>query len=507
MSFLSNIKIGTRFLIIFSLIVTANILGFVVNVTSINSIKKDTGSIYNYRLKGIDLVIEADRDAYQSSIAISMALNEKIFTSNKKLNDMIDAIRENRDQTEMRFNKAKKLFIEAGGEELELFNTFNNNYQKWSKSTDRIIALLETRQFQRAEAIYYSSYTNYFDVMRESMDQLTEVSLKDAETEYNRHLETASKILTQSLGVIFLITAFLVIMGIILTRSITSPMRYVIDILEKFSKGDLTIEVEVKGKDEASQLLSALNGMTVALKDIVRDILQSADIVANASSEIGSTAQSLGQSTNEQAANVEEITSSLEEIAATVSQNTDKAKNTDKLARDTSLKAEQGGRAMTDSVLAMKKISQKISLIEDIAYQTNLLALNAAIEAARAGEHGKGFAVVASEVRKLAENSQRAAQEIVELSQNTYTIADDAGRIIAEIVEAIKNTAELVQDITVASEEQDAGVSQISTGMDQLNQVTQQNAAVSEELASNSEMLRDNAYKLREVVDFFKLNN
>ena len=240
----------------------------------------------------------------------------------------------------MRFNKFKNLFLEAGGKEVEHFAVFDQNYQNLSKSTDRIISLLQNQKIAKAESLYFTKYDSYFNTMRTAMDKLTELSLKDAENEYNRHLDTASAILVQSLIVIAFIAIFLIIMAFFLTRSITSPIQTVIHILDRFSQGDLTMEVEVTGKDESAKMLNAMKVMAQSLKNIVRDILESSDLVASASSEIGATAQSLTDSTNEQAANVEEISSSLEEIASAVSQNTDKSRDTNNLAKKTSEKAE-----------------------------------------------------------------------------------------------------------------------------------------------------------------------
>ena len=168
--------------------------------------------------------------------------------------------------------------------------------------------------------------------------------------------------------------------------------------------------------------------------------------------------------------------------------------------------ANEGGEAVSKTVIAMKQIAAKIGMVDDIAYQTNLLALNAAIEAARAGEHGRGFAVVASEVRKLAERSQVAAQEIGELAGTSVTVAELAGKLLEAMVPSIRKTSDLVQEISAASQEQATGVGQINNAMNQLNQATQQNASASEELAATAEEMSGQAEKLQQLMGFFKLS-
>jgi methyl-accepting chemotaxis protein len=209
----------------------------------------------------------------------------------------------------------------------------------------------------------------------------------------------------------------------------------------------------------------------------------------------------------DQASAAEEASSSIEEMAANIRQNADNALETEKIAVKAARDAEDGGEAVQSTVLAMKDIAQKTGIIEEIARQTNLLALNAAIEAARAGEHGKGFAVVAAEVRKLAERSQIAAAEISQLSASSVAVAEKAGSMLQVIVPDIRRTAELVQEISAASREQDLGASQINQAIQRLDQIIQQNASASEEIAATAEELSGQADQLQQLMADFKLDD
>jgi methyl-accepting chemotaxis protein len=214
----------------------------------------------------------------------------------------------------------------------------------------------------------------------------------------------------------------------------------------------------------------------------------------------------MSQGSSEQAGSVEEVSASMEQMVSNIQQNADNAQQTEKIAQKAAEDAREGGKAVTQTVAAMKEIAGKITIIEEIARQTNLLALNAAIEAARAGEHGRGFAVVASEVRKLAERSQTAAGEISKLSGTSVQVAEEAGTMLAKLVPDIQRTAELVLEINGSSKEQNEGAAQVNKAIQQLDQVVQQNASAAEEMSSTAEQLSSQAEHLQSIMEFFKVD-
>jgi methyl-accepting chemotaxis protein len=246
--------------------------------------------------------------------------------------------------------------------------------------------------------------------------------------------------------------------------------------------------------------------MISRIRAIVESIINGSASIANAGDQLNQVAQQISQGASTQASNAEEVSASMEEMVANIQQNTENSSNTNKISDKLAIDIEKIGGASEKSMDSIRKIADRINIVNDIAFQTNLLALNAAVEAARAGEHGKGFAVVAAEVRKLAERSKIAADEIFILAKESVSNTEQSVDLIRNIIPEIKRTSILIQEITAGSMEQTNGAEQINNAIQQLNNITQQNASFADTLVSSSEKLSGEADKLKDNIGFFKID-
>jgi methyl-accepting chemotaxis protein len=260
-----------------------------------------------------------------------------------------------------------------------------------------------------------------------------------------------------------------------------------------------------ESNDEIGNLSKAINNLNEKLREIVGLITTGADKVSKSSDQLDEISYKVAEGANQQASSVEEVSSTVEEISSMIEQNTSNARETDKISKNAAEGIGTFVQREKESLDHIQAISDKISVINDIAFQTNILALNASVEAARAGEHGKGFSVVAAEVRKLAQNSEEAAKEINNLSDKSVNLTTEAHEFMMQLAPEIEKTSKLVNEIAYSSEEQNSGASQINSAIQELNQIIQEYASSAEDMTSNSKTMKEEAKELRESIRYFNV--
>ncbi len=481
---------------------------------------------------------EMTRDLAEALAAIQHSLQDAAAAQDEEILAESDALRD-RFLTRLRQGQSSSVLDTEDLAALEL--RFSGYYDLARQMILRMIS----GEAGVAMATGIEEMRTRYNGLRQELDASTEVSHESITAAFGEARRNHRASIRWITGISLLCLVFLIGLSFWLIHALTTPLREMVEVADCLARGELGTTIHVESRDEIGSVLLAMQRMVAYFREMadVADSIAGGDLTALieprsekdrfglaframldklslaldemktgietfslASGQVSATAQALSRGTNEQAAAVEETSASLEEMTASITQNASNCREMEQMALEGAGDAQESGEAVTETTAAMKVIAEKNSIIEEIAYQTNLLALNAAIEAARAGDHGRGFAVVAAEVRKLAERSRQAAKDISGRASASVLVAERSARALGDLVPAIAKTAELVQEVTAASEEQASGVSQINHAISRVDQVTQHNAAAAEELSSAAEQLAGHAQLLQRRMAFFKLS-
>ena len=566
---LNNLKIGKRLMIGFGAVITLTVVLIIICWSSFSSVQSRYWKTNMFTTIDADLLNARLNSRFYTQYEESVYA-DKLLSSLNVLQSSIDKLaptltqKVNQDQL-ARIREEAKNYRDAANQYIEVTNVKQEELKRMDELTVRIMNVLVASRANQADVVRfmnarilgqkflrlsknedYSSwkrlveqcqgafsgelvitlneYITSFEKIHEQLESQKEGALKfksagdglskEVDSGVSSMSEQMVSEINRAIALMVILGLIVTILGIIFAEIINNSIRVGINkgvsVATTIADGDVSVNMDssyLTRRDEVGDLSRALQKMADKLREIVESMVTGANNIASASEQTSSTAQQLSQGANEQASSVEEISSTMEEMTSNIQQNSDNAQETEKIATSSAEKIKSVTLAAQNSLVSVKNISDKIGIINDIAFQTNILALNAAVEAARAGEHGRGFAVVAAEVRKLAENSKIAANEIVALSKSSVQTTEESGKLMVSILPEIEKTAKLVQEIAAASKEQNNGGAQINGAIQQLNTVTQQNASASEEMASNAEELTSQAEQLRDVVSYFKLGS
>ncbi len=509
MNFFNNIRVSMKFFIFFSMATVLVAAGLLYSLWSVNSLRDEIDSMYNLSLLSIDYLIEADRDAYQSSIAASQALNRlgsktgEIAKDGVAIAKDLKELNSNQEQVKTRFDKFRALYKKTHKEKNEAFDLFDRHYEAVEKLTSVLDGKIKDGDAATAERVYYKQYLPVFEQMRGAMDKLTDLSLEDAKNEYQSAMAHYRRIVINTAAVILMMIAVMIAAGVILTRLIIRPTSMGVDLARKMSDGDFTEKISLEQGDEFGVMATALNIFVDKMNDILKNITQVAGEVATSSEEMSATAESFADNAQNQAATVEEITSTVEEITASGEgifgmakkqmDLTEKVRNEmeqlytivtragenmqlameirdslNQVVGKTKGEIDETRKVILKSTSKFKDVKDTVEIIEDISEQINLLSLNAAIEAARAGEHGRGFAVVADEIGKLADTTSSNLKSINTMfaaSSSEMQKASEQLEIfigsLNDMIRHISNFGEKI-DAVVALAQQDMELNQVA---------------------------------------------
>jgi methyl-accepting chemotaxis protein len=509
-----TVTIKSRLVFVIGFLSLLLISGGVVGLGSLHRSNDSLKTLYEARLipmGQLDIIVRnIDRDR----MAIAEAINNDPGFIAKRIDDV------KRRGAEITRILDTYLASDLAPQEKTLATAFADSYKKFvTEGLQPAVAALGSQNSQQAMEMMQGPMSQHYTPMQEGIDALIKLQLDIAKQEFEKGQQLYAIVRNACLVGILFGVLLAILVGTWVIRGITRPLGAAVTLAQGVAAGDLTQRIAVQSQDETGQLLTALRDMNDSLARTVGQVRAGTETITVASREIASGNADLSARTEEQASALEKTATAMDQLTGTVRQNADNARQANQLVVSASGHAVKGGDVVGQVVNTMgsikessRKIADIIGVIDGIAFQTNILALNAAVEAARAGEQGRGFAVVAAEVRNLAQRSANAAKEIKALIGDSVDKVDEGGRLVDEagktmgdIVNSVRHVADIMAEITAASDEQSAGIEGIHRAIAQMDKMTQQNAALVEEAAAAAESMQDQALALAQSVAVFKL--